>query len=247
MPLRDRAAGGCAVTGERARRLGWTAVALLALVGTVLALRPGADPEADVLVAGVDLAAGTAIAELSAPQLETTRVAWPDGVAPPPGPGEVLADARLAAPLAAGEALTWAALGGAPGYGPAPLAPGERAVALPASALGSSALSLPVGARVDLVSVAGSGRAGLLVADAEVLVVSPPGDGDGGGLLLRVPVADALAVAAGAGFATDVRVVARPPGERGDGGLPMAGGGPEPTGEVVGSSPDLSDGAGADP
>ena len=66
---------------------------------------------------------------------------------------------RTAAPLAAGEPLTQAALGGAPGTGAAPLAVGERAVAVPLSAAGGAA-GLSAGARVDVVASTGEGPAG---------------------------------------------------------------------------------------
>lgn len=204
---------------RRARRVGWAMVVLLALAGVVLAVRPPSDGRVEVLVGATDLPAGTALADLSPAELNSVAVALGPGVRRPPTGDELPAGARLVTPLARGEILSWSALGGDPETVPAPLGEGERAVALPASALGSAALTLPAGAHVDLVSVAGVGPAALLVADAEVLVVSPPDAPDGGGLVLRVPVARALAVAGAAGFASEVRVIARPAGERGDGGL----------------------------
>lgn len=229
------------MTRTRARRLGWALVVVLAIAGLALAVHPGDGRGSEIIVATVDLPAGTLLEDLAPGALADAPVALPPRVQAPPRADQLPAGARLVAPLAAGEILTWSALGGGPGTLPTPLAEGERAVALSASALGSSALSLPVGARVDLVSVAGAGPAALLVADAEVLVVSPPSGADGGGLVLRVPVADALAVAGAAGFATEVRVIARPAGERGDGGLSAAPSGDAP--DVPGSSPDAGDGA----
>ena len=228
------------MTERRVRVFGWLVVAALAGAGLFLASRPGGELRTEVLVSRADLAPGTRLDRLSSGELASRSVPLPEGVRSPPGASELPAGARLVVPLAAGEVLTWAALGGVPGAGPPPLAEGERAVALPAAALGSSALALPVGARVDLVAAGGAGPADLLVADAEVLVVGPVTDGDGGGLLLRVPVSRALAVAGASGFAGEIRVIARPPGERGDGGLAAAPAGTASV-ELPGSSPGLDD------
>ena len=72
-------------------------------------------------------------------------------------PAEV-AGRRVSVPVGAGEPLSQAALGGAPGSVPSPLAVGERAVAVPLSAAGGAGL-VP-GARVDVVASTGEGLAG---------------------------------------------------------------------------------------
>ena len=135
---------------------------------------------------------------------------------------------RTAAPVDAGEPLTQAALGGAPGVGAAPLAAGERAVAVPLSA--AAAAGLAPGARVDVVASTGegpSGRARVVVADAEVLATTeaaPEGAlGGTGEALLRVTAAQALAVTAALNFAREVRLLARPRDEAGTEPPPPAG------------------------
>ncbi len=136
---------------------------------------------------------------------------------------------RTAAPVAAGEPLTQAALGGAPGAGAAPLAPGQRAVAVPLSAA-SGAAGLAPGARVDVVASTGEGPAGrtrVVVSDAEVLATAeaaPDGDlGGAGEALLRVSSAQALRVTAALNFAREVRLLARPRDEVGSAPPPAAG------------------------
>jgi len=138
-------------------------------------------------------------------------------------PGEAVGR-RLAAPVAAGEALTQAALGGAAGTGPAPLSVGERAVGVPLSAAGGAASGLRPGARVDVVASTGEGPAGrtaLVVADAEVLAVSPPLPADGlsasGDAILRATSRQALRITAALNFAREVRLLVRPPQEIGAG------------------------------
>ncbi len=128
---------------------------------------------------------------------------------------------RTVAPVAAGEPLTQAALGGAPGTGAAPLAPGERAVAVPLSAA-AGAGGLSAGARVDVVASSGEGLAGrtrVVVADAEVIATTeapPEGElGGAGEALLRVTAAQALRVTAALNFAREVRLLARPRDEAG--------------------------------
>jgi len=123
---------------------------------------------------------------------------------------------RTAAPVAAGEPLTEAALGGAPGSGAGPLAAGERAVAVPLSAAGGAA-GLPPGVRVDVVASTGeglSGRTRVVVADAEVLATTeaaPEGGlGGAGEALLRVTSRQALRLTAALNFAREVRLLARP-------------------------------------
>ena len=133
---------------------------------------------------------------------------------------------RIAVPVAAGEPITEAALGGAPGTGPEPLAVGERAVAVPLAAAGGAAAGLAAGARVDVVASTGEGPAGrtaVVVGDAEVLAVAeaPSPDGvapTGGEVLLRVSAAQALRITAALNFAREVRLLVRPRDEVGESG-----------------------------
>jgi Flp pilus assembly protein CpaB len=127
---------------------------------------------------------------------------------------------RTVAPLGPGEPVTEAVLGGSPGVGPAPLAAGERAVPVPLRAAGGPVAAPAPGSRVDVMASDGEGPAGrtrVIVADAEVLAVTPGASGDtgemAGGVVLRLSANDALAVAHALDFAREVRVIARPAGE----------------------------------
>lgn len=201
------------------RRTGlWLALAGAAgLMAVVLTLRAAAQPGDGgwALVAAKPVPAGTLIdAEIAASALRL--VALPPGV---PLTGVLdSADAamgrRVVAHLSTGEPLTEAVLGGAPGTGPSPLAPGERAVAAPLTAAAGAASALAPGVRVDVVASTGeglTGRTDVVVADAEVLAVAPPTPaGDGGEVLLRVTSEQALTVTAALNFAREVRLLVRP-------------------------------------
>ena len=158
----------------RGRRAGvWMALAGTAgLLAVAFTLRAAAQPGDGgwVVVARTDLPAATVIdAELSRDGLTLAPV--PAGLALP-GLLRDPADAigrRTSAFVSTGEPLTQASLGGSPGLGPPPLAPGQRAVSVPLSAAG---VALGPGARVDVVASTGEGLAGrteVVVADAEVL------------------------------------------------------------------------------
>ncbi len=136
---------------------------------------------------------------------------------------------HTAAPVAAGEPLTQAALGGAPGTGAAPLRAGERAVAVPLSAAAGAAAIAP-GSRVDVVASSGEGLAGrtqVVVSDAEVLATTPASEaGDlpaTGEALLRTTAAQALRVTAALNFAREVRLLTRPRDEIGSAPAPPVG------------------------
>ncbi len=153
-----------------------------------------------------------------------TVVSVPEGAALPgllDDPVEALGR-RVAVPVAPGEPITQAALGGAPGAGPAPLEVGQRAVPVPLAAAGGGGAGLVVGARVDVVASSGEGPAGrtrVVVADAQVLAVaaaaSPDGLATGGEALLRVTAQQALRITAALNFAREVRLLVRPPQESG--------------------------------
>jgi len=205
------------------RRSGWWlllagAFGLLAALVTVRAAA-GAGTGGTVLVAAAPLPAGALVvpADLAAAPV-------PDGLAlagllrdPAQAVGR-----RTSAPVLAGEALTEASLGGAPGTGPAPLAPGERAVLVPLAAAGAAAAAIAPGSRVDAVASAGEGPAGrtqVVVADAEVLAVGAAPAGlesvEAGSVLLRVGARDALRLTAALNFAREVRLLVRPVAETG--------------------------------
>jgi Flp pilus assembly protein CpaB len=212
------------------RRAGlWLVLAGLAgLVAAVVTLRAAAQP-ADagrIVVARAALPPGLLIDETTAASALAV-VPVPDDLAldgvltdPASASGR-----RVAVPVAPGEPVTQAALGGAPGIGPAPLASGERAVPVPLSAAGGGAAGLVVGARVDVVASTGEGPAGrtaIVVADAEVLAVAPSPSADGlgasGEALLRVSATQALRITAALNFAREVRLLVRPADEVGTAG-----------------------------
>ncbi|MBM3634202.1 MAG: hypothetical protein FJW99_02780 [Actinobacteria bacterium] len=209
----------------RIRRSGWWFVvaAVLAAAAFMLAggVGQGNEPVARVIVAARAIPAGEVIGTGSARGL----LAYASVPAAALLPG-MLVDAaeasgrRTVAPVSAGEPLTQAALGGAPGLGPAPLVAGERAVAVPLRALGAAAAAPSPGARVDVLASDGEGLAGrtrVVVSGAEVLSIMRDdvsrGDGSGDALLLRVTAEQALEVTRALDFAREVRVVARPASE----------------------------------
>ncbi len=209
----------------RIRRPGiWFVVSIvLAAAAFTLASGIGTAPDstASVLVAARPIPAGTLLDAAAAGGLLGHAPVPADlalvGMLTDPAEG---AGRRVVAFIAPGEPITQASLGGAPGLTPAPLAAGERAVAVPLRAAGSLAAAPPPGARVDVLASDGEGLAGrtrVVVSAAEVLAVMRAGDGaDGAGdgaLLLRLGVDDALEVARALDFAREVRVVIRPGGE----------------------------------
>jgi Flp pilus assembly protein CpaB len=221
------------IRGRRRRGALWLALAGAAgLLAVLLTLRAaGQSPaEGSVLVARAPLPPGLLIDDAVAAE----------ALAPVPVPAglelsgllrssDEALGRRTAVPVAAGEPLTQAALGGAPGTGAAPLAPGERAVAVPLSAAGRSA-GLAPGARVDVVASTGEGPAGrtrVVVADAEVLATTEAaGEGELGApgeAFLRVTSAQALRVTAALNFAREVRLLARPRDEVGSPPPPEVG------------------------
>lgn len=201
------------------------AAGAVGLVAAVMTVRAAAPPDAAgrIVVAREPLAAGLVLdAETAAAVLET-RAAPAElalrGVFADPAQA---VGRRVAAPVGPGEPLSEASLGGAPGGGPAPLAIGERAVAVPLSAAGGSAAGLSGGARVDVVASTGEGLTGtttLVVADAEVLAVAAAAAGGGlessGEALLRVSSRQALRITAALNFAREVRLLVRPADELG--------------------------------
>jgi pilus assembly protein CpaB len=192
------------------------ALALLAAVGTLRA--QGGGPSARILIAAADLPVGA--------RLEGANLVRPVTVpraAALPGLLRDVAEVRgrlLAVPVASGEPISDAVLGGRPGRLPGPLARGERAVSVPLATAGGAAAALAPGVRVDVVAATGEGprgQAAVVVPDAEVLTTSiatgESGAGEGGSVLLRVRRAEALRLAAALDFARDVRLLPRPVAE----------------------------------
>jgi pilus assembly protein CpaB len=187
------------------------------------ALARALGPSEPVLVTRAPLAAGARVAD-ARPLLRPLprRYAPPDAVAS----AAALSGARAAVALPAGAILTASVLRRTDGVPEAALGPGERAAQLIAH--GDPRAVVP-GARVDvLVTRAGDGsRAGrtlLALEDVEVLaaraVQADPSDPVGGtrvAAALRVRVRDAVYLAAAQSFASDLRLLARPTGDRGAG------------------------------
>ncbi|MGD9696826.1 MAG: RcpC/CpaB family pilus assembly protein [Thermoleophilia bacterium] len=213
----------------RGRRGGlWMALAGLAgVIAVVVTLRSGgsSEPTGRVLVAGTALPAGLlldadAVAEVLVPAPVPADLGLPGLIR---DPAEAVGR-RVAAPIAAGEPVTQAVLGGAPDSAPRPLAVGERTVAVPLSAAGGTAAGVGAGARVDVVASSGEGLAGrsaIVVSDAEVLAVAQAAPGVDGvaadEALLRVTAAQALRVTAALNFSREVRLLVRPREEVGRG------------------------------
>ncbi len=198
---------------------------LAGLLAAVVTLRAAADPApgGTIVVARQTLGPGLLV-DASAAAGALAVVPLPEGL----GLVGVLTDPaeavgrRVAVPVAAGEPLTQASLGGMPGVGPEPLAVGERAVPVPLSAAGGAGAGLVTGARVDVVASTGEGPAGrteVIVADAQVLAVAASGAPDGvggpGEALLRVSSQQALRITAALNFAREVRLLIRPADEVG--------------------------------
>jgi pilus assembly protein CpaB len=216
------------------RRRGGLLIALagaLGLVAAIVSLGAGSSPPpATVVVARAPLGTGLLIDDGIAAAALTTAQVPASGLLPGMlgDPAQALGR-RVAAPVAAGEPVTQAALGGAPGAGPGPLAIGERAVAVPLSAAGAAAAGVRPGARVEVVASSGeglTGRTALVVADAEVLGVGTPDTADPvgapGEVVLRVRARQALRITAALNFAREVRLLVRPPEEVGTAPGPRA-------------------------
>lgn len=196
----------------------WMALAGAAgLLAVMLTLRAAAQPDRDgaVLVAREPIPAGTLIdAEVAARALGSVAVPSDLALAGLAARAEDVVGRRTVGHLAAGEPVTAAVVGGGDHAGPAPLAPGERAVAAPLSAAAGAAAALVPGVHVDVVASTGEGLTGrtrVVVADAEVLAVTEPSaEGEGGEALLRVSAEQALTVTAALNFAREVRLLVRP-------------------------------------
>jgi pilus assembly protein CpaB len=152
-----------------------------------------------------------------------TRFVPPDAL----GGAGGLSGARTAVPVAAGGYLTAGVLGGGGSAGAArPLRAGERALEL--AVVGGAALaSAEPRARVDVLVTSrredGGGRTYVALEDVELLGLRAGGNeatAEGAAsapsalATLRVSARQAVYLTAAANFATEVRLVARPPGDR---------------------------------
>jgi pilus assembly protein CpaB len=209
------------------------------------ALSERVGPPVEVLVAARDLPAG---ARMTRGALGVRRVPArfvpPDALASAAG----LVGARTAARVAAGGYLTAGlfvrANGGLRGDGG--VGRGQRAVTVGVTGSGGvgadSAAGLVPGARVDVLvsteSAAAGGRTVMALAGAELLRLEPgagatqpdPGlDPDGSATLtalatLRVSVRQAIYLTAADNFAREIRLLARPPGDRSSAGASVSQG-----------------------
>lgn len=199
----------------------WFAVAaILTVLAVLTTVRASARsvPTTVVLVAGENLAFGASGDRLDAGVREQAvpRDAALPGVL---RTRSELVGRIVAVPVAVGEPITQASLGGNPTIAPLPLGPGERAISVPASTAGAALPALVPGARVDVIASADgdAAPARVVVADAEVIAQSIPVDGEGalldaGFILLRVDSATALTLGAALDSARGVRLLARPAG-----------------------------------
>ncbi|MFN2615599.1 MAG: Flp pilus assembly protein CpaB [Thermoleophilaceae bacterium] len=173
-------------------------------------------PLVSVLVARRDLPAGHAVAT---GDVASRRV--PAGYVPPDAvavPGEA-SGLRTSSPLSAGSYLTAGGLGAGarPGGDRYHLRSGERAAELPVSGGMALADGAAPGSRVDVL-VSSEGRDGgghtyLALEDVELLAARSSGAKVVA--TLRVTARQAVFLAAAADFAKEVRLLSRPPGDRG--------------------------------
>jgi pilus assembly protein CpaB len=207
--------------------------------GRVREVEARVGPQVPVVVAGRELPAGGELRDdVLATRQVPQRFVPPDALASP-------ADARgrrTAVPVAAGSYLTSGELEGAgKGTRGETLGAGQRAVEI--AVAGGEALSQlgGSGARVDvLVSTArgdSSGRTFLALEDVELLDLRQGGAGGAGGdsegaaskatatATLRVTLRQAVYLTAAQNFAREVRLLPRPPGDRGRAGRTAVGAG----------------------
>lgn len=199
--------------------------------GRVAAVEARAGALVPVTVAARDLAEGTVLGgERLGAALRVRRVpaayAPPDALADP----SAAAGLRLAVPVPAGGYVTAGALARADEAADRPgpdLARGERAVEIAVAGAGGPGGGLEPGTRVDVLVTSDDGRGGgrtwVALEDVELLALR---DGDGAGdaaaegtgprvlATLRVTAADAAFLVAAQSFAREVRLLARPPGDR---------------------------------
>jgi pilus assembly protein CpaB len=184
------------------------------------ALRDQVGPGVEVLVAREPLVAGRRV---KARDLAVRRVPErfaPAGAAPIP---ELVVGERLAVSVPAGAAVGEHLLERA-AAGPMPIMRrGERAAEVVAR--GSPTL-ITAGGRVDVVVTRERRDTHLALEDVEVLaarVVPAEGTGPQVAATLRVTVRQAVYLAAAASFASEIRLLARPPGDHATAGATVVG------------------------
>jgi pilus assembly protein CpaB len=168
------------------------------------ALQTQLGPLTEIVVARHPLQAGDAI---KLEDLGLRRL--PARYAPPGAPafaGE-LAGHKLAVPVPAGGAVTPDLLARAPATPAQAIVKGERAVDVLASG------TAPAGARVDIV-VTGKQQARLALENVEVLAARQTHEDGKVSATLRVTPAQAVYLTAAQSFASDIRLLARAPGDR---------------------------------
>lgn len=205
----------------RRRPTGWFAVAsVLAGLAGLLTMRAAAThtPMDTVLVAATNLSVGTRL-DRADTTVQLVRVPAAGVLSGMRRSFDEIRGRTIAVPIAAGEPLTDAALGGALGVSPEPLQDGQRAVSVPLAAAGAAAAVMVPGVRVDVVAppAEGSTDARVVVVAAEVLAQTlppgaEPGTFDGGAVLLRVSERDALRLSAALDLSGGVRLLPRPAG-----------------------------------
>ncbi len=232
--------------GPRRRRRALTLIALALVCGGLAAsqvagrvreVESAVGAPVPVVVMARDVAAGAKLgaADLAVRQVPE-RFASPDALA---GPEEAIGT-PVAAPLARGSQLTAAALGAPAGEGPdgltaGPLRRGQRAVEVAVAGGEALAAGAGAGTRVDvLVSTdpdSGPGTSFLALEGVELLGVGGSPAGGAAGIdeqaeptgaattvTLRVTVRQAVYLTAAQNFAREVRLLPRPPGDRGRSG-----------------------------
>jgi pilus assembly protein CpaB len=185
------------------------------------ALARALGPSVSVLVTRAPVPAGAApAAARPLPRALPRRYAPPDAVAS----AVALAGARTAVALPAGSIVTASVLRRPGAAAVSAVGPGERVAQLVAHA---DPRAVVAGARVDVLvtreaSGARAGASVLALEDVEVLdahaAPADASDADAGARVvasLRVRVRDAVYLAAAQSFASDIRLLARPPGDRG--------------------------------
>jgi pilus assembly protein CpaB len=191
-------------------------------------------PAVPVLVAARDLRAGARVSPRAlAVRRVPARFVPPDALAASDG----LVGARAAIPIAAGSYVTAGLLEGSNDEhrGGGGVGRGERAVTVSVS----GAAGLAVGSRVDVLvsteSGAGGGRTLMALAGAELLGLeggaSAPAPADGSGAAgptalatLRVTLRQAVYLTAADNFAREIRLLARPAGDRSPAGAAVSQG-----------------------
>jgi pilus assembly protein CpaB len=184
-------------------------------------------PSLDVLVAARDLPAGAQVARGAlAVRRVPARFVPPDALASADG----VVGARVAVPVSAGGYLSAGLFGGGEeGGASSGVGRGERAVTVEVAG-GGAVAGLAPGDRVDVLvsteSGAGAGRTVMALAGAELLRVAASAEASFGGeaaaapegptalAALRVTVRQAIYLTAADNFAREIRLLARPRGDR---------------------------------